>query len=886
MRLSRKGIFDPATLAQRLEAANNPVRVFRDTLLECREKLAEHHHAGAPATDIVTVHAWLVDQVLLLAWQEVSKAIEPRGRMSLVAVGGYGRGELHPYSDVDLLVLLAKNTNPNTLDFVEKLVRFLWDIGLEVGHSVRTIKECVKEARNDITVATNLMESRLILGDPPLYAELEERIRPPKIWPARRFFEAKWREQIERHARFHDTAYNLEPHVKEGPGGLRDIQMIGWVAQRYFGTGDLKELVAHEFLTLEEHRTLIRGRNFLWRLRNALHFTAKRREDRLLFDYQREIAEDFGYQDRAGHLAVEQLMKRYYRTVKDLRLLNEILLQHFQEAILSPGRKRLDRINRRFRSRDGFLEVTNDNVFERYPFALLEAFLILQQNEDLRGIRAATIRLIRANLHRIGQDFRQDIRSRTLFMEILRAPGGQTHALREMNAYGILGAYIPAFGQVVGQMQHDLFHVYTVDAHLLFVVRNLRRLAIDRHKDELPLARQIMARLFKRHRLYLAGLFHDIAKGRGGDHSELGEQDAFDFCKRHDMSDYDAHFVAWLVRHHLTMSWVAQRKDISDPQVIHEFARIVGDQEHLDNLYLLTVADIRGTSPKVWNEWKGQLLSELYGATTRALNRGITAPLDLEMRLEELKREVFRELEASPDGKTATEKLWQLLSNDYLLRHSPQTLAWHAQCLNTAAVTDLPLVAGRHQRESGTSHYLILAPDAEPLLSSITAGFDRLNLNIVDARVHPLRSGLVMMLFVVLDEHFPEEKGEGRIDAQVSSLREQLLDPKPGRDPRRSHLSRALKHFPIPTSVIFSEAPGENYTIMEVVAQDRPGLLHQVANAFLHCKVRLVTAKVSTFGERAEDIFCVTDRDNQPLSDDAQRDCVAQHVYQSLPNAE
>lgn len=847
------------------------------SILEARSRLAEAHHGGLAAHQLLARHSDFVDSLLMRVWAHFNGSQQGA---ELVAAGGYGRQELHPFSDIDLLILLEKSDPVFQGEVVEPFIRFLWDIGLEVGHSTRTLKECISQAREDVTVVTNLMESRLIVGSGRLLTKLQSQIGPSKMWSARKFFEAKRQEQIQRHTRFGDTAYNLEPQIKEGPGGLRDIQTIQWVGTRYFGGTDLNQLARENFLTEDEVSTLIKGREFLWRVRNSLHFLAGRCEDRLLFDYQREIASEFKYKDTA-QLAVEKLMKRYFRTVKELRLLNDILLQHLEEAILHPGRKRIERINRRLRTVDGMLETANDDTFERQPFALLEIFLVLAQQPGIRGIRGNTVRLIRKNVHRINTDFRKDLRCRALFMEILKAPSGLTHVLRRMDAYGVLAAYIPAFGRVTGQMQHDLFHVYTVEAHLLFVVRNLRRLDISKHDDELPECSRIMQRLFKKHRLYLAALFHDIAKGRGGDHSTLGEKDAIRFCKRHDLSDYDVNFVAWLVRAHLLMSWVAQREDISDPEVIERFASEVGDQERLDNLYLLTVADMRATSPKVWNDWKGKLLSDLYHHTSRALRRGIGAPIDAETKIREIQAETLDLLK--PSQAEAIPGLWDLFDPDYFLRSDAEALAWHGSLLLSHSAADLPIVDGQLDSKSHTTKFFICCPDSEELLSHVTAAFDRLRLNIVDARVHRLHSNLVILIFVVMPEGSQSLSDHGP-QRTAERLRRLIIKPAENETQRRHPAGRALKHFPIETTVKFSTLAQNPNTVMEVIAQDRPGLLLAVAKAMLSCKIRLVTAKVATFGEKAEDIFYITDRDGNPLNSSSVQEELANQIKASLPS--
>ncbi|HEX9626037.1 MAG TPA: [protein-PII] uridylyltransferase [Acidiferrobacterales bacterium] len=893
MSVAKYELFDAKAFDQALAGldargapAADVLGLFRGALKDGRARLEAHYHADRRPPDVVHALAGLVDQLLVRAWRRHESLLPPKCAVALAAVGGYGRGELFPASDVDIMVLLDKDRHRALQPFAEGLLRFLWDMGLEVGHSVRSLKDCVNESKKDITVATNMMEARLLAGDPVLFERMQSLTFGPKVWPSKKFFAAKWREQIERHHHFGDTAYNLEPNIKEGPGGLRDIQMIAWVTQRHFGTATLHDLVDLQFLSEAEYRALIRGRNLLSRIRCGLHYLAGHREDRLLFDHQRALARQFRYKDRRGSLAVEQFMKRYYRTVKELALLNEILLQHFQEAILSPARARIKPVNRRFQAHGEFLEVTHKKVFERAPYAMLEMFLVLIQHPGLKGVRAETLRLLRANLRRIDAKFRRDIACRSLFMEILRQPRGLTHALRRMNAYGVLGAYLPVFGRIVGQMQHDLFHVYTVDEHTLMVVRNLRRFTVPDFRVEFPLASTLIQHLVKPERLYIAGLFHDIAKGRGGDHSRLGEQDAIDFCRHHGLSEYDTRFVAWLVRHHLVMSMTAQRQDIHDPEVVMSFARTVGDQEHLDNLYLLTVADMRGTSPKVWNVWKDRLLSQLYDATTRVLRRGFGHAIDVEARIADLKREALRALEGRAVSREIIEKHWERLEDDYFLRQDAHALAWQTEQIASTAVADLPLVAARYHPEAGGTEVLVYTPDRDDLFVILTGGFDRLNLSIMDARIYTTAFGFALDTFVVLDHAGQPIADAAALKELTDAMRTQLLAPRPGRDLASTRLPRALRHFPIATRVVFDSSPNGLQTVVEVTAQDRPGLLHQVALGLKDCQARLVSAKVSTYGERAEDIFFITGRDGAPFASREQQDRLRAAILQRLGSGE
>ncbi|MEA1888222.1 MAG: [protein-PII] uridylyltransferase [Pseudomonadota bacterium] len=854
---------------------------MRDT----REILHRAQSEGASSTNVITLWTWFIDQLLIEIWQSVQTGDPASSCCSLIAVGGYGRNELHPSSDIDLMILVEGKAGENIDDAVaesgKQFLHILWDIGLDIGHSVRTVAEC-KEAATDLTVVTNLMEARLLAGSNPLLQQMQAAISPEQIWPADEYFHAKLQEQQARHVRFGETAYKLEPNIKESPGGLRDLHMISWATMRYFNATSLEELVQHEFLTRDEYQTLIRCRNFLWRIRNGLHFLSGRREDRLLFEHQRVLATEFGYVDKLGSLAVEQLMKRYYRTVKELGLLNDILLQHFEEVFLVQKNNTSVKINRRFNAINGYVDVVDNGIFNRQPFALLEVFYILQDLPELKGIRANTIRLIHNSLNLITPEFRQDIACRSLFIALFRNGTGLTHIMRKMNDYGVLGAYFPAFGRIVGLMQHDLFHIYTVDVHTLFVLRNLRRLTVDKYHDEHPLASRILARLFKPERLYLAALLHDIAKGRGGEHSEKGEKISIQFCRLHDLSEYDTKLVAWMVRNHLIMSWTAQKMDISDPQVIAEFTRTVGNQEHLDNIYLLTMADMRGTSPKVWNDWKNKLLLQLYHATSRHLRRrDIDGERD-EERLDNLQQALSGSLVPAQVSDANFQRYWSLFDSDYFLRYEVDTLKWHIQTLASVSILELPVVAVRYAKNSGSTEVLVFTPDMPNLLVRTTAGFDRLNLNIVDARLHTTQMGFALHNYLVLDQNDDAVCTSTDQKEIEEALKNQLLSPRKGRDPRKAHLPRVLKQFPIPTQVNFPEIRQGQYTIIEVVAQDRPGLLYQIAEVFEKCEIKLHNAKVATYGARIEDIFFVSDLGNNPITDTQLHDRIRQKIIDRL----
>jgi [protein-PII] uridylyltransferase len=862
----------PTTLAN----ADRDIATFRNALVEGDNRLIERFQQDEPVERLVRDRARLVDILLRAAWklhlQDFAREI------ALVAVGGYGRGELNLCSDIDIMVLLPKSESARWQPHLERFLTFMWDIGLEVGHSVRTIDDCQRESAADVSVATTLMEARLLSGPEPLFEAMRRALGPDVVWPTKEFFEAKVAEQTRRHHRYHDTAYNLEPNVKSSPGGLRDIQTIGWVAKRHFNADSLDELVEHGFLTKSELRKLKQAQAFLWKVRFALHVLTRRREDRLLFDHQIRLAKMFDYEDATYTLAVEQFMQRYYRTAMDVSLLNEMLLQLFREAILSDPNVAPHPVNARFQIRNEYLEITSEDVFDRYPSAMLELFVVLEQHPEIRGVRASTIRQLTRHLWLIDEEFRQHPRNHRLFFDILRAPVGVTHELRRMNLYGVLGRYIPAFGRIVGRMQYDLFHAYTVDAHTLFVVSNLRRLAMPKYNHEFPELSRIMQALPKPELAYLAALFHDIAKGRGGDHSELGAVDAEAFCLEQGLSRYDARLVAWLVRHHLVLSVTAQKKDISDPKVVYDFAKLVGDQTHLDYLYVLTVADVRGTNPKLWNNWKASLFAEFYERIKQALRRGLESPIDKEELISEVQAEA-REL-LLKDGLSADHiaAVWERFTEAYFLRHTPEEIAWHTQLLAPRKLSDkTPLVSVRLQSGRGGSAVFTYTPHTERTFARTTAVLDQLGLSIVDARITPTSDGFSLDTYHVLEDTGGEISDQARIADIEQQLARALADTeRPLTVTRRA--PRQVRMFSTPTQINFSEDTVNQRTIMELIAADRPGLLSEVAKVLVELNVDIYASKIVTVGERAEDVFYVTDEHGQPLSAETQQQLAARLV--------
>ena len=888
--------FDEAALERALNTGKNPISAFKAAIKDSQEKIISLFENDAPIEQLIWGRSKTVDFILTRAWQLKISNHEPRD-VALLAVGGYGRGELHPGSDVDILILLQGDCFEKYQESISSYITFLWDIGLEIGSSVRTLTECVEEAKKDITIATNIVESRIIYGPDELYEELSNSTGPDQIWPSKRFFEAKWKEQIARHKRFHDTAYNLEPNVKESPGGLRDIHMIGWVAKRHFGELNLHKLVDYNFLTEAELQDLLDIQNFLWKVRFLLHMITGRREDRLLFEYQRTIADKLNFNDEnqqkkfnkptdraanGNRLAVELFMKQYYRNVMELNRLNEMLLQYYQETILiGEQTKRIYVINKRFQVNNGFLQVTSKEVFKQYPFALLELFLLMQGNLQLRGVRASTIRLIRENLHLIDDNFRNDLRCKSLFIEIFKQSSGLTNVLRRMNTYGILAAYIPKFGKIVGQMQFDLFHVYTVDQHTLFLVRNLRRFFISSYQHEFPLCSEIIKEIPKPELLYIAGVFHDIGKGRGGDHSVLGEVDAREFCQHHGLSKTDTELVAWLVRNHLIMSATAQNKDLSDPDVIFEFAEKVENNIRLDYLYLLTVADMRATNSKIWNSWKDSLLKTLRRQTKIAFQRGFDDPLQEAEKIEQTKKITQTKLEHLGFDTKRIALLWEKVGSEFFIRYSSQEVLTYSQELLKNDKEETFIYIERNGFSGGTDIFL-KTPIKKNLFCNASAALDKLGLNIVEAKIASSRDGNALNTYSVL-----EMDGKTvNTKALVNRIRHTLLDfidsDENRNDQKMSNTSRRVECFIKPSTITFANNESTSRTTVEVITTDRRGLLALIAEVFMNENVRVSNAKISTLGAQVDDIFYVRDGVSGQCITDLQKESIKTSLSQLL----
>ncbi|MGA8007188.1 MAG: [protein-PII] uridylyltransferase [Burkholderiales bacterium] len=799
-------------------------------------------------------HSKLVDRTIKAIWRDS----QPAAGAALLATGGYGRAELFPFSDIDVLILLAREPSPDERSRLESLVGQLWDVGLEAGHSVRTIAACLEAAEADITVRTTLLEARFLAGSRTLYRKLDAALH--QAFDPASFFKAKKLEQEQRHAKHQDTPYSLEPNLKEAPGGLRDLHVIQWIA-RAAGIGNgWRDLETHGLIQHDEMRQLSRSESVLQNLRIRLHYLAGRREDRLVFDLQNALANQLGDSETPTRRASEVMMQRYYRTAKTITQLNTILLQNLGARLFPKSEVELQPLNERFRARGELLEACDEGLFEREPLAVLESFLLMQQHHELQGMTAPTLRALWRGRRRIDARFRRDPVARLMFLQILQQPHGIVHEFRRMNQYGILGRYLPEFGHVVGQMQHDLFHVYTVDQHILMVLRNLRRFTMPELAHEFPLCSQLMSGFTRHWLLYIAALYHDVAKGRGGDHSELGASDARIFCRRHELATEDEELVVFLVTNHLSMSMVAQKQDVHDPGVIHAFAERVGTERRLIALYLLTVADIRGTSPKVWNAWKAKLLEDLFRAARRVLT-GETLQLDAALAEKQAEATRLLRLYALSDG--VKDRLWAQLDTTYFLRHDAQEIAWQTRNLHYRVNADTPVVKARLAPFDDGLQVMIYTRDRPALFARICGCFDKINFNIVEAKIHTTRNGYALDTFIVMGEgkgvHYRD-----MINLVETELSQELESEVPLGPPRGGRLSRRVRHFPISPVVDIRPDERGTYQVLSIIAGDHPGLLYGVARTLARYHIDLHTAKINTLGDRAEDVFLIS---GEALSD-------------------
>ena len=841
------------------------------TVADARQRIAAHtaqleerYWQRADVVDLIASRTALFDDLLREYFTFYFSSGE--SPVCLLAVGGFGRAELFPGSDIDIC-LLVRDAEP-LKEAIEHFIRDLFDLQVEIGYSVRTPEECVIQAKADITIATALFERRILAGDEALAEELVSRLGPGVLWPGDEFFRAKRDEQVKRHERFDNVDYGLEPNIKSSPGGLRDYHTAIWVCQRQFGTSSPAALVDLGVLTPEERDWLVEGRRFLWWVRFGLHLLAKRKEDRLQFQLQRELATRLGFADTQAQLGVERFMHLYYKHVLALREVNDILLQDFEERILSGSESHeTTPVNARFQLRNTWIETVDDQVFSDSPAAMMELFVLMAHRRDISGVRASTIRQLRENLHRVDEAFRNLREVTGLFMNLLRAPHTLVTQLTRMRRYGLLGRYIPEFGRVIGQMQHDLFHIYTVDAHTMMVIRNMRRFFYRSADKDFPVAAHCVRQIPKIELLYISGLYHDIAKGRGGDHSELGATDVRQFCLRHEITAADTDLVCWLVEKHLYMSSVAQRQDIYDPDVVHAFATEVKSERRLDYLYALTVADINATNPNLWNSYRATLLRHLYGATRRALRRGLESPLDRAATLVASRESALVRLHAAqPDlDRAHVLAFWNIPSEEFFLRHSTRQIAQVTlKCLDhdpiTAPLVLLDNTSARVDDDAVTELHLYVV-DQPGLFGRITAAFDQMHLSVYEASINTAENGLCFNSFVVLSDR--NEAIPVREHSRLAQRIATLLSVTGSKDLPLKRVPRQLKQLQRRSECTITTALGNNYSTLMVNALDRPGLLAEIGALFQSFHVTVLRARIATLGERAEDLFDIQTADGK-----------------------
>jgi [protein-PII] uridylyltransferase len=863
-------IFDDQAFQDNLASGQPAIHTFKNALKHAQEVMHDEFRKSLDANTLVHARSWFMDHILKAAWDKFFPA--DKNNISLLAVGGYGRGELHPKSDIDIL-LLSKDEDAfaEHSGSMQDFITFMWDLKLDIGHGVRTLDDCSREAKNDLTIATNLMETRTLAGPDTLRSTMATDTSALNIWPSDEFFEAKWQEQTERHKKYQDIGYNLEPNIKNGIGGLRDLHTIVWILQRQFGSNELESLSSQAILNDFEYGMLNRCRDFLWQLRYALHMVTGREEDQLLFDFQQEIAAVMGFVDQPDKLAVECMMHQFYRYSIAMEELNGLLMLLFKEIIVESKKEAVVQpINESFQRRNDYLEIIDPTLFDHTPNAMLEVFYTMATDNTLKGVRANTIRALRDHRHVIDEAFRSDPDNTRTFIAILRNPNHVVRELERMMRYGVLGQYIPEFGNIIGHMQHDLFHSYTVDQHSFRAVRFIRRLRFGNDKQLFPLASKLIHNIPKKEILYIAALLHDIGKALPGDHELTGAEITEQFCIRHGLSQKDTDLITWLVKNHLLFSQASQRIDFADPDAIHHLATQIGTTRHLDHLFVLSVADIYSTNKTLWTSWRAEQMRTLYSETSNVIRKGLNTPIDKDEWVIETQDAVIERMIDYGYSKQDLLKLWDNPGDEYFLRESVDTLIWHSLALFKHGNSEKPLVLiGNTSNEAneGATQIFIFMKDQPHLFAVMTAALDQLHLNIQDARIITSANNNALDTYIVLDETGNPITEEARLDKIKKTLENILENTSDFPDLIQRRTSRILKQFEFKPRVYLSNDPYTKRSLLEVIAPDRPGLLARMGQIFMDFDLTLETAKILTEGEKVNDIFYLTDKNGEPISD-------------------
>lgn len=860
-------------------ATENSLLGIPEWLTQINDDISRALERGVTIRQLVTARACAIDSLLiaLFSWFELDKT-----DLALFATGGYGRGELSLHSDIDILLLAPDDIAVSIRAKIDGIVALLWDIGLEPALAVRSVAECL-EAAQDHTVASTLLESRLLIGNETLQNVPIDIVN--QLWSQRAFFDVKLAEAKSRYLRHNATEYNLEPDIKSAPGGLRDIHIIGWVTKRYFRVDKLYDLVQQEFLTEKEFDELSFAENYLWQIRHYLHELTGRNENKLLFDYQRDIAQRMGYHcqpDDAPNAAVERFMRDYYRCAMQISTLSEMLTNHYYETIIEPSLPKNERpikrpLNAHFNQIGDHIAMAHHRVFAQHPEAILEMFLLMGQY-GIKNVRTRTLRALKIAARGIDQNYRDNPEHQVLFLANLKEQNYLFQRLRTMNRYGVLGNYIPAFAQVTGLMQYDLFHRYTVDAHTLFLIRILHRFTDPELQQDFPLVSAIFQRIERKEILVLAAMFHDIAKGRGGNHSQLGETEAIEFCLNHGMSQADAQLVGWLTRYHLLMSTTAQKKDISDPEVVTAFANLMGNVTHLNHLYVLTVADMNATNPQLWNSWRATLMKQLYSQTRRILRADIDAPTNRQDMISATRQQAMAMLDTVDNqhmNRDEVLRLWDDLGDEYFLREIATDILWHTNAIlnhppigRASDADSAPLVVLREHRELALDavQVFVYTQDQANLFAVTMAVFDQMNLDVLDARIITATRNFALDSYVLLDSSGTLLVDEDSQQELIQRLIDAFKNPTvPKLTTKR--IPRHLRNFDVPTVISFEFNEASNQHMMSLQTLDQPGLLARVGQVFLQQKIEVHAARITTLGERAEDMFYISDQQDKPLSD-------------------